>query len=218
MKIFVIIPAFNESKNIGKVIRETKKYSKNIVVVDDGSKDKTYEAANKENVIVLRHIINLGKGAAMRTGSDYADKKGAEAIVFIDSDGQHSPKDIPRLVKELRNSDIVFTYRNLRSVRMPFTKKVGNFVLNFLLRMLFGIKIRDALSGLKIMTLRTYKKLNIISSDYSIESEIAAKTGKYNLRFKQMPIETLYMDNYKGTTVFDGISIAMRMFWWKFSR
>lgn len=218
MKTFVIIPAFNESKNIGRVIRETKKYSKNIVVVDDGSKDKTFEEAKKENVVVLRHIINLGKGAAMRTGSDYANKKGAGAIVFIDSDGQHSPKDIPRLVKELRNSDIVFTYRNLRSVHMPLTKKVGNFVLNVLLRMLFGIKIQDALSGLKIMTRHAYKKLNIISSDYSIETEIAAKTGKYHLRFKQMPIETLYMDKYKGTTVFDGASIAMRMLWWKFSK
>jgi len=218
MKLFVIIPAYNEEKNISRVIKEAKIYSKNIVVVDDGSKDKTYEEAVKTKVTVLHHVINLGKGAALRTGSEYAIKQGAEAILFIDSDGQHSPKDIPRLLKELNDVDIVFTYRNLKSVSMPLTKKFGNFVLNTLLRMLFRIRIIDTQCGYKIMTTKTYKRLGLIANDYNIESEIAAKTGKYGLRFKQVQIETIYEDKYKGTTAFDGINIALRMLWWKLSR
>lgn len=217
MKVFVVIPGHNEEKRISSVIKKTKRYSKNIVVVDDGSKDKTFHEAKRTGVTVLRHIINLGKGAALRTGAEYANKNGADAILFIDSDGQHDPRDIPRLIKEIRGVDIVFTYRNLRSAHMPLTKKLGNWFLDFLLKSLFQIKIIDAQCGYKIMTKRAYKKLHLISNDYNIESEIAAKTGKYKLKFKQVPIETVYKDKYKGTTVFDGINIAIRILWWRIS-
>ena len=218
MKTFVIIPGYNEEKRIVSVIKETKKYNKNIVVVDDGSKDKTYDAAKKTGVTVLKHIINLGKGAALRTGAQYANKNGADAVIFIDSDGQHSPKDIPKGEKAIKDIDVVFTFRNLKSAHMPVTKKFGNYVLNTLLKLLFGIKIADTQCGYKILTRNAYEKLNLISSDYNIESEIAAKTGKYGLRFKEVPIETVYTDKYKGTTAFDGIGIAMRMLWWKLGR
>ncbi len=218
MKTFIIIPAHNEEENIEKVINETKKFSKNIVVVDDGSGDRTHSEAEKTGATVLKHEINLGKGAALRTGAEYSIKKGAEAVVFIDSDGQHSPSDIPRLLKALEETDVVFTYRNLKSERMPLTKKLGNFALNTLLKLLFGIKIMDTQCGFKAITSRAYKTLKLISSDYNIESEIAAKTGKYRLRFRQLPIETVYNDRYKGTTPLDGANIAMRMLWWKLSR
>lgn len=218
MKTFVIIPARNEERHIAKVINETKKFIKNIVVVDDGSGDRTPSEAEKTGATVLKHEINLGKGAALRTGAEYSIKKGAEAVVFIDSDGQHSPSDIPRLLKALEETDVVFTYRNLKSERMPLTKKFGNFTLNMLLKLLFGIKIIDTQCGFKAITSRAYKTLKLISSDYNIESEIAAKTGKYRLRFRQIPIETVYNDAYKGTTPLDGANIAMRMLWWKLSR
>ena len=218
MNAFVIIPAFNEEARIGKVVRETQKYGRNVVVVDDGSSDGTYAEAAKTKATVLRHVINLGKGAALRTGSEYADRCGADAIVYIDSDGQHSPKDIPRLLRELRNSDIVFAHRNLGSAHMPLTKKAGNFVLNKMLALFFGIKILDTQCGFKAMTRKAYAKMELMSNSYTIESEIAAKTGKHNLRFRQVPIETIYGDKYKGTDVFDGISIALNMLWWKFTR
>ena len=218
MNTFVIIPAFNEKSRIGKVIRETRKYSRNVVVVDDGSTDATYQEAAKTKVAVLRHVINLGKGAALRTGSEYATMHGADAIVYIDSDGQHAPKDIPRLLWQLRNSDIVFAYRNLGSAHMPLTKKLGNFVLNRMLAVFFGIKIIDTQCGFKAMTKKAYAKMGLMSNAYTIESEIAAKTGKHRLRFRQVPIETIYEDKYKGTSVFDGVRIALNVLWWKFAR
>ncbi len=218
MKTFAVIPAHNEERHIAQVANETKKYCKNIVVVDDGSTDRTLEEAEKTGATVLRLAINLGKGAALRTGAEYANRNGAEAIVFIDSDGQHSPADIPRLLKALENFNIVFTYRNLKSEHMPLTKKFGNLVLNTLLKVLFGIRIIDTQCGFKAVTSRAYKTLSLTSSDYNIESEIAAKTGKYGLKFSQLPIETVYKDKYKGTTPIDGAKIAMMMLWWKFSR
>ena len=107
-KIFIIIAAYNEQKNLGAVIDETKKFCKNIIVVDDGSKDKTYEIAKNKGIIALKHIINLGKGAAVKTGADYALKHGAEAIILVDADGQHEPKEIPRFLNSLKGKDIVF--------------------------------------------------------------------------------------------------------------
>ena len=217
MKIFVIIPAFNEENRIGKVIRETRKYARNVVVVDDGSTDNTYSEAAKTGSDVLKHVINLGKGAALRTGTEYAIRKGADSVVYIDSDGQHSPKDIPELLKNIPDSDIVFAYRDLESKRMPIIKKLGNFALDRILRVCFGVKIMDTQCGFKAMTKKAYRKLGLISSSYTIESELRRKTGKYNLRFSQVPIETVYQNKYKGTHVFDGISIALNMLWWKFS-
>src|SRR3989338_298886 len=99
--IWVIIPAYNEEKNIKGVIQKTKKYVKNIVVMDDGSNDETYETAKSTGVIVLRHIVNLGKGAGLKTGCDFALKQGADAIIILDADAQHEPAEIPNFLREL---------------------------------------------------------------------------------------------------------------------
>ena len=181
MKVFVIIPAHNEAKYISSVIKQSLKYSKNVVVVDDGSGDNTAEISERAGAVVLRHTINLGKGAALRTGSRYAARNNADIIIFIDSDGQHNPKDIPRLLNEVKDADIVFTYRDMKSLKMPITKKLGNGLLNMMLSLLFKIELRDTQCGFKVLTRKAYNKIDLISSDYYIESEIAAKTGKYGL-------------------------------------
>lgn len=220
MNFYAIIPAYNEEKNIGQVIEKTKKFAsaQRIIVVDDGSRDKTAAEAEKHGVSVLRHPINLGKGAGLRTGSLYACQKGAAAIVFMDSDGQHNPEDIPRLINTLKENDIVFTYRDLRSAHMPLIKRFGNAFLDTAMKLLFGIKVIDTQCGYKAMTRQAYEKLGLMSNDYSIESEIVAKTGKYGLKFTQAPIKTIYADRYKGVTVFDGITIFLKMLWWRMAR
>lgn len=220
MDFYVIIPAHNEEKNISRVIEETKKVAggSKIVVVDDGSRDNTSGIARQHSVTVIKHAINLGKGAALRTGCAYALKKGAEAIVLMDSDGQHKPADLPRLMNALNGNDIVFTYRDMKSAHMPLIKKFGNTFIDTATKLLFGITLNDTQCGYKAMTMQAYEKLALMSNDYSIESEIVAKTGKYRLRFTQVPIETVYVDRYKGTTVFDGINIVMKLLWWKLAR
>ena len=97
-KIFAIIPAYNEEKQINSVINKTKKYVDEVIVVDDGSKDSTGEIAKKSNAIVLRHLVNLGKGAALKTGCDYAVKNKAGIIIAVDADAQHDPKEIPNFL------------------------------------------------------------------------------------------------------------------------
>ena len=104
MKIFIVIPAFNEEKNIGKVLKEVSKTKYPIIVVDDGSTDKTFKVLQKFQIPnskfqILRHRVNLGKGAAMKTGAEAAFALGADGVVFMDSDGQHKVSDYLNLLK-----------------------------------------------------------------------------------------------------------------------
>lgn len=216
-KTFVIIPAYNEEKHIKQVIEKTKKYCKDITVVDDGSKDKTHEIAKREGVHALRHVVNLGKGAALKTGCEYALRKGAKILIAMDADGQHRPEDIPRFLKALKGKDIVFGSRSLDR-KMPSVLKFGNWFINTVNKMLFGVRLSDTQSGYRAFTAETYKKIRWKSTSYSVESEMIANVGKHDLDYKEIKIKTIYSDDYKGTTVVDGMKIVANMIWWKITR
>ena len=211
---WAVVPAYNEEKNVAGIIKKAKKYADNVVVVDDGSSDKTREVCEKADVIVLRHMINLGKGAALKTGCDYAIKKGAKFIVALDADAQHNPEDIPRFAEKLDRYDIVFSYRKL-SGRMPLVLRFGNRFISNAVSILYGVKLNDTQCGFRAFSREAYKKIRWNASDYSMESEMISRAGKQKLKYVQIPIETIYSDKYKGTTVLDGIKIVLNMVWWK---
>src|SRR3989344_3531318 len=98
---WIIIPAYNEEKHIQQIARAVREKCDHVIVIDDGSRDHTAELASAEKVIVLRHRINLGKGAAIRTGCDFAVQHDAKKLILMDADGQHKPEDIPRFVELL---------------------------------------------------------------------------------------------------------------------
>lgn len=212
---WAVIPAYDEEKNIGRIIRKTKKYVDKVIVIDDGSKDKTYEVAKRNSVFVLRHVVNLGKGAALKTGCDFAIKNNAKIIIALDADAQHDPKEIPNFLERLKNNDIVFGYRRLNK-NMPLILKFGNWFINKTIKLLYGVNIKDSQCGYRAFTSKTYKKIRWVASDYSIESEMVAKTGKFNLKYKEIPIQTIYSNRYKGTTVLDGVKIVLNMILWRF--
>jgi UDP-N-acetylglucosamine---dolichyl-phosphate N-acetylglucosaminyltransferase len=214
----IVIAAYNESKHIATVVRRVRKqgYS-NIVVVDDGSKDATSAMAKKAGAVALRHIINLGKGAAMKTGADYAFKKGAKAIILVDGDGQHEPEELPKFLKALgKGNDIVFSYRR-RTGKAPLVRKLGGQFINMLFKIFYGITLQDSICGYRAMTRHAYETVRWTSTNYSVESEIIARAGKAKLRYTEVPIATIYHDKYKGMTVVDGFSVLWRLFLWRFT-
>ncbi|MBW2976416.1 glycosyltransferase family 2 protein [Candidatus Woesearchaeota archaeon] len=213
-KVFAIIPAHNEEKHIAQVIKETKKYVGRVIVVDDGSKDKTSNIAKKRGAVVLSHLVNLGKGAALKTGCDYALKNNAQCMIAIDADAQHNPREIPNLLNKIKKYDVVLTYRKA-SGDMPLVLRFGNWFINKTISFLYGIKIRDSQCGYRAFTAKAYKKLRWKASDYSMESEMIARIGKHKLSYTEIPIETIYSDKYKGTTVLDGIKIVFNLLLWK---
>jgi len=212
--VWAIIPAYNEEKNIAGIIKKTKKYVDIVLVVDDGSADRTTGVAEKTGALVLTHALNLGKGAALKTGCDFAIKNNAKFIVALDADAQHNPDGIPRFIEKLKKCDIVFSYRSLSS-KMPLVLRFGNLFISNMAAFLYGVKLHDTQSGFRAFSKEAYKKIRWNSSDYSMESEMIARAGKQRLKYVQIPIETIYSDKYKGTTVLDGAKIVLNMLWWR---
>ena len=214
--LWVVIPAHNEEKRIRVVLCSLKKYTKNIIVVDDGSTDSTYDIVCDQDVICLRHIVNFGKGSALKTGCDFALKMGAKFMVVMDADGQHRVEDIPKLIAHLfeDNNDIVFGVRTWNQ-NMPTIFKIGNIILSKYVGFMFRIKISDTQSGFRAFTSVAYKKIRWDATDYSMESEMIARAGKNRLKYAQEKIKTIYLDRYKGTTIIDGIKVALSMLFWK---
>jgi len=215
MKIFIVIPAYNEEKRIGKVIEDLKKTKHPIIVVDDGSEDDTYKVSKKKKVQVFQHRINLGKGAAMKTGAEAAFKLGADAIVFMDSDGQHKAKDLKNFTNALNEGfEIVFGIRSKAS-EAPRVRFIGNRLASILISFLFGIYISDLLCGFRALTKKAYKKIVWESRGYAVETEMIIRTAKYKLRHCEVPVSTIYLDSVKGVTILDAINILFDVFRWR---
>ncbi len=221
MKIVVIVPLHNEATHIVSLLKDLADYKLPIVVVDDGSNDgsnlKVHDLRLK-NCTVLGHKVNLGKGAAMKTGAEYAFKKGAKAVVFMDSDNQHKASDLPKFVKALESGkyDVVFGSRNL-NFGVPLVRFLGNKFASILIRIMFNILVSDILCGYKAFTKSAYNKIKWESSGYGVEVEIAARTGKSNLKHIEVPIETVYHDKVKGVTILDAFGVLGEVIKWRFT-
>jgi UDP-N-acetylglucosamine---dolichyl-phosphate N-acetylglucosaminyltransferase len=197
MKTCIVIPAFNEESTIAKVIRELKKEKyANIVVVDDGSEDRTKEAGKKEKVIVISHIVNRGLGGALGTGINAAIEENADIIVTFDADGQHNPKDIKKLIKPIEEgkADCVIGSRLLNPKGMPHMRRIANKIGNFVTYALFGIWTTDSQSGLRAFSRSAAEKIQIRTNRMEVSSEIIREIHKNKLRFTEVPIEAIYTD------------------------
>jgi len=215
--IWVIIPGINEEKYIAAVLKKVLKQTENIIVVDDGSTDSMREIAKKYTEHVLSHSVNLGKGAALKTGCEYAFKKlGAEAVIFIDSDDQHDPEEIPLFVKTLETADAVFGVRSFNE-KMPLFRIILNRLASLIILLMFGKYIPDIPCGYKAMSKSAYKKLAWNSADYAVEMEIAARTAKYKVNYLTIPIKTIYHNFDRGMTIIDTVRMITKVVGWRIS-
>lgn len=208
---FAVIPAYNEEKHIEKVVLESRKYVNKVIVVDDGSKDKTLEIAKKAGALVLIHTFNLGLGAALKTGCEAALSLGADIIITIDGDCQHDASEIPMLIKGLteNNLDIVFGEREFQ--KMPFVKRAGNYFFYLIGKAFFKMPIIDTQTGFRAFTKEAYEKIKWDSPEYSVAFEIVKNCRKNNLKVSICKINTIYIDNEKGTNIIDGLKIFKRI-------
>lgn len=224
MKIFVVVPVFNEENRAVDTIKKILKVDRKVIVivVDDGSSDDSLKILeknfkNNKRIILASHLINLGKGAAMKTGAKIAWKLGGQAVVFIDADGQHNPKYLPKFIKKLDEYPVVFGYR-LLDKNSPWIRKTGNKLAGFLISVLFNIKKKDLLCGFLGFKKEVYKKIVWKSTRYGIETEMAIRVGRNKIPFSEIKIDTIYIDKYKGVTIFDAFKILFKIPFWYFSK
>lgn len=217
MNIFIVIPSYNEGKRIDNVLGDIKKVGLPVILVDDGSKDSTLEKAKKHKVIILKHKVNLGKGAALKTGCEAAFSMGADAIIMMDSDGQHKAEDIPKFLEKLQNGkfDIIFGSRNM-NLGVPLIRFLGNKFASILVVLLFRIYVSDLICGYRAITKSAYGRMNLKSSDYGIETEMVIKAAKLKLRYCEIPVEAIYYDRFKGVTILDALGILLSVVKWRF--
>lgn len=208
-----IMPAYNEGDTIRKAVEKTKKYVDKVIVVDDGSIDNTFDEAESAD-IRLRHIVNIGKGLALKTGFEAAQNINADIIITIDSDLQHDPEEIPKFLEKIKDNDIVIGTRCLNK-NMPLIFRTGNLLIHYIFGILFNLKIKDTQCGFRAFKSEIYPKIKWQALNYAVETEMLAKAGKNNLKIAEIPIKTIYADKYKGTNIIDGMKIILNMFKWK---
>jgi len=200
--IWVVVPAFNEGKYLKTFLLKLKRFNPQFIVVDDGSRDNTISIAQKYAQYALRHRVNLGKGAALRTGCDFAfSDLQADAVVVMDGDDQHDPADLSLFTRALEaGSDVVFGIRE-ESEGMPWLKLKLNRLSSFITSILFGAYILDIPSGYKAFTKKAYPQIQWQATNYAVELEITARTIKQRLPYTTVCIKTIYHDMNKGFSI-----------------
>jgi glycosyltransferase involved in cell wall biosynthesis len=201
MSTVIIIPAYNEERTVSWVVERAKKYGK-VIVIDDASTDRTAEFAKKAGAIVVTNKVNKGLGYSLRTGFSKALETRHDVIITMDADGQHSPEDIPKLVKKIwKGYDFVLGSRNLS--RYPFIKKFGNLFLNIVTNFIAGTSLKDTESGLRAFSRKALEKFYLKANRYEIAVEILFEVGKHNLKACNVEVDSpVYV---KGVGISDGI-------------
>ena len=192
--ISVVVPAFNEEDTIEEVVSqifsvmESLEVPFEVIVVDDGSTDRTRERATKLGATVLSNGQNRGKGYALRKGFEKAQ---GEIIVTIDSDGSHDPKEILDLIKPVLNGEDVVAGSRFMGNGTHFTSRInriGSFMMNMAIAILTGKRITDSQTGFRAFKSDFLKQVNLESSGFEIESEITVKALSNGFKFKEVPI------------------------------
>ncbi len=158
----------------------------------------------------------MGKGAALKTGAEAAFAFGADAVIFMDSDGQHKIEDINVFIEKLKSGkyDVVFGSRNL-GYGVPLDRYLGNKMASVTISLLFGVYISDLICGFRAITRKAFKKLDWESTGYGVETEMAILTARKGLRYCEVPVSTLYYDKVKGVTILDAFSIFFDVIRWR---
>ncbi|MCG6154850.1 glycosyltransferase family 2 protein [Rubinisphaera margarita] len=192
---WIIVAAYNEGSRLSSTLSKLTRQSFNVVVVDDGSSDDTAAIAARFPVWVLRHPINCGQGAALKTGIDFALARGAEYLVTFDGDGQHEVDEIPRLLTPLVSgkADAALGSRFLGVARnMPFTRWLTLKAGILFTRVVSGVRVTDVHNGFRAMTRRAASVISIRQPRMAHASEILDEICLHGLRFVEVPVTITY--------------------------
>jgi glycosyltransferase involved in cell wall biosynthesis len=211
-EIIALIPAYNEARFIGDVVKGALKFVP-VVVVDDGSSDGTGGAAAMAGAKVVAHARNQGKGKALITGFDYAIQRGVAAAITLDADGQHDPEEIPLFIEAFRAGagDIIIGQRQYS--QMPAKSQFGNRVGSFLLRFAMGREIPDNQSGYRLFSRAAMQQVRPKSTRFEAEVEMLLRADLAGLKVGWVPIKTIYNDKKSHFRPIQDSALFLGMAW-----
>jgi UDP-N-acetylglucosamine---dolichyl-phosphate N-acetylglucosaminyltransferase len=214
MRTCALIPAFNEGPYIANVVKGTRPYVEQVVVIDDGSTDETAQIARAAGATCLRSETNCGKASALRTGIAFARAQNFTHVITLDGDGQHLPEDIPVMISVAKETgaDLVIGARCFDRARMPRPRYYSNTIGSRLASALVGCEIRDSQSGFRLFRLDKLRETNLRSRCYELEMEILIKMARSGCTIAHAPIHMVYdhgQARSKMKPVRDTISICL---------
>ncbi len=194
MKFVVIIPAYNEMPHIEDFLGKLKEFPYEFVFIDDGSTDGTGETIERYGFRVIRHPRNMGKGAAVKTGFAYALQQGYDAVITMDSDGQHDPALIPRFIDALQEADLVLGSRRdfMTPANMPIDRYLVNRITSTIISLLAGRLIEDPQNGYRAFRIEVIRSLRFEKDRFDFETEVLIKALRYGFRLKHVRVPVIY--------------------------
>lgn len=223
-EIYIIIPVYNEASVIAQTLHQLVQTEYSIVVVDDGSADGSGEVARQFRVHYICHPVNLGQGAALQTGMEYARMRNAAAVVHFDADGQHRVEDIQRLLEPIMNDecDVVFGSRflNKAGAAIPFSKKVFLQLARYINWIFAGILLTDAHNGLRAMNRKALETIYFSENRMAHASEILLLVKEHRLKYTEVPVTIDYTEysRRKGQSLWNAVNIIFDLLFKKINR
>lgn len=216
-KVMALIPALNAAGTIEPVIRAAVKEVPHVVVIDDGSTDGTGGIAARAGATVLRHEVNGGKGAALKTGFRHAIDNGYDAVITLDADGQHLGSDIPKFLAAWREqqADLIIGGRAHLFHEMLPRRRMANRISSWCIAHAAGVRITDSQSGYRLYTTTLLKNLELRSAGFDLESEVIIRAGVRGYRVISIPITLGFVDGL-STSHYKPLSDSARIFWTAF--
>lgn len=197
------LPVYNEAQHVDRVLAEVRRYSDEIVVIDDGSTDGTAELlARQRDIQVVTHVVNRGYGAALHTAFEYAMQHDYEVVVTIDCDGQHEPQRIPRFAAACQDVDIVSGSRYLKRFKgdsqPPAQRRRVNAQVTAELNRRLGLCLTDAFCGFKAYRVDAMHALRLTENGYAMPLELWVQAADADLRIIELPVPLVYLDEKRS--------------------
>lgn len=214
MKLLAVIPALNAERTIGDVVRKTREQIQDVIVIDDGCTDRTADVARAEGATVLRHEVNRGKGASLKSGFAYGREHDYDAVITLDADGQHLPSEIPKIIQAWQESgaDLVIGGRAHLFDHMLPRRRMANRFSAWAIAKAAGTRVSDSQSGFRLYTARLLREVKLRSDGFDMESEVIIRAGVRKMRIVVTPVDLGFIDGL-STSHYRPLGDTLRIAW-----
>lgn len=212
-RVAVIIPALNAEPTLGPVVREARTHLDSVVVVDDGSSDATGAVARNAGAVVLRHEVNRGKGAALKTGFAWAKANGFDGVITIDADGQHLPSEIPKFfrIRADTKADLIIGGRAHLFHGMLPRRRMANRFSAWGIALASRTAVSDSQSGFRYYAMPMLDAVPLRTDGFDMESEVIIRAGRRGFRIVTIPIDLGFVDGI-STSHYRPVKDTVRIF------